>query len=258
MAHSFKTLAVAAVAIAIAGVASAQAVSTPSAAQLADSRLPVSTLVREDLFDGFLANDMASLAKGEANLAKLYDTRPDARPETRAWQAGALIYRAVLAREAGKTADYASLYARAMADLDEADLKKATQPAVMAIGGGVGVLFGDRVAPADRAALWNRTYGYFQGLTAAQAPVVDKLPVHIRGESLAGLAVSAQRSGHAAEADAAIDHMLPLVKGTPYEADAVKWKADPAARPAMTLACKSCHDDGRLAPTVTRLPAAGA
>ncbi len=256
MVASIKTLAGVALAALLAGAASAQSASTPSAAQLADSRLPVSTLVREDIFDGFMGGDLTSMARGEANLDKLYATRPDARGETRAWQAGALLYRAVLAREAGKAADYAALYAHALADLDEADKYAVTSPAVIAVGGGIGVLFADRVAPADRTVLWNRTYGYYQALTAAQAPVVDKLPLHIRGEGLAGLVVAAQRSGHAAEADAAIDHMLPLVKGTPYEADALKWKADPAGRATMNLACKSCHDDGRLAPTVSRLPSA--
>ena len=254
MNRRLKTLAGVGLAVILAGAAAAQSASTPTSTQLADSRLSVSTLVREDIFAGFLANDLTSMARGEANLDKLYESRPAARAETRAWQAGALLYRAVLAREAGRTAEYSSLYARAMADMDEADKGMATQPAVSAIGGGIAVLFGERVAPAERTALWNRAYGYYQGLTTAQAPAVAQLPVHIRGESLGGLVMAAQRSGHVAEANAALDKMLPLVAGTPYEAPALKWKSDPASRATTTLGCLSCHDDGRLAPSARRLP----
>lgn len=235
----------------IAGAVLAQPAAAPP---LNDTRVAVSTLVREDMFAGFLEGDMASLARGEANLDKLYTARPNARGETRAWQAGAAMYRAVRAREAGNNAEYATLYAKALGYLTEADQFVATQPVVSAIGGGLAVLWGDRVAPADRAPLWNRAYGYFQGLTNAQAPVIAALPPHIRGESLGGLVMAAQRSGREAEANAALEKFLPLAAGTPYEANALKWKNDPSSRATTNLGCLSCHDDGRLAPTVRRLP----
>ncbi len=254
MNRRFKPLVGASLAILVAGAAAAQSTATPTDAQIGDSRLAVSTLVREDIFAGFLGADMTALARGEANLDKLYTARPNARGETRAWQAGAAMYRAVRAREAGNNAEYATLYAKALGYLTEADQFVATQPVVSAIGGGLAVLWGDRVAPADRAPLWNRAYGYFQGLTNAQAPVIAALPPHIRGESLGGLVMAAQRSGREAEANAALEKFLPLAAGTPYEANALKWKNDPSSRATTNLGCLSCHDDGRLAPTVRRLP----
>ena len=253
-----KSLAGIALAVVLAGAAAAQSASTPTDAQLTDARLTVSTLVREDLFAGFLTGDMTALSRGEANLEKLYTARPNARGETRAWQAGAAMYRAVRAREAGNNAQYTTLYAQAQTYLGEADQFLATQPAVAAVGGGLAVLWGDRVAPADRAPLWNRAYGYFQGLTTAQAPIIANLPPHIRGESLGGLTMAAQRSGREAEAAAALEKFLPLAAGTPYEAKALKWKNDPASRASLNLGCISCHDDGRLAPTVRRQQAAAA
>ena len=239
----------------IAGAVLAQPAAAPP---LNDTRVAVSTLVREDMFAGFLEGDMASLARGEANLDKLYESRPAERADIRSWQAGGLMYRAVLAREAGRAADYTSLYAQAITAMDEADALKSTSGAVPAVGGGIGVLFADRLAPADRTAYWERSYRYYQAITTGQAPVADKLPVHIRGESYAGLVTAAQRAGHTAEAGVALDRMLVLVKGTPYEADALKWKADPSKAATMNLGCKSCHDDGRLAPTLQRLSAAAA
>ena len=70
--------------------------------------------------------------------------------------------------------------------------------------------------------------------------------------------VAAQRSGREAEAAAALEKFLPLAAGTPYEANALKWKNDPASRASLNLGCISCHDDGRLAPTVRRQQAAAA
>ena len=103
-----KSLAGIALAVVLAGAAAAQSASTPTDAQLTDARLTVSTLVREDLFAGFLTGDMTALSRGEANLEKLYTARPNARGETRAWQAGAAMYRAVRAREAGNNAQYST------------------------------------------------------------------------------------------------------------------------------------------------------
>src|SRR5436190_23307849 len=47
--------------------------STPSY----DSRIGVNALVREDLFAGFLSDDMAAFERGEKTIAQLLDQRPE-------------------------------------------------------------------------------------------------------------------------------------------------------------------------------------
>ena len=64
-----------------------------------DSRLSVSTLVREDIFAGFIDDDMERLARGEKTVDLLLEQRPDDKPVLLAWQAGAKMYRAVRAFE---------------------------------------------------------------------------------------------------------------------------------------------------------------
>ena len=73
-------------------------------ALLSDTRLTVHTLVREDVFAGFLGNDMARMAKGEANIESLMKSRPDQKANLLAWRSGAALKRAVVAHEAGQAA----------------------------------------------------------------------------------------------------------------------------------------------------------
>ena len=113
-------------------------------------------------------------------------------------------------------------------------------------------------APQDRPAAWERAWRGYSALYAQQGAILDRLPPHHRGEVMAGLVQSAQRSGRHAEAAAALERMLPLVKGTPYEATALQWKADPASAARSNLACKGCHDRGRLAPILAGMGKPGA
>src|SRR5262245_58045803 len=79
-----------------------------------DPRLTVHTLVREDMFAGFLANDMERFSRGEKNLELLLEERPQSRPEILAWQGGAALYRAVLAHEQQRADEFQQHYQRAL------------------------------------------------------------------------------------------------------------------------------------------------
>ncbi|CAN5255927.1 hypothetical protein BH11PSE2_BH11PSE2_18900 [soil metagenome] len=249
-----RTLAGVALAALLAGTVAAQpAVNRP----LEEKRLSASTLVREDIFAGFMQNDMKALARGEASVETLLTQRPEEKAGLLSWRAGATIYRAVLAKEAGRNREYKTLYGKAIADLDAAAALKSPDGAVPAVSGGVMVLFGDRLK-ADQAAAWQRAYVNYQQIYAGQGQILDKLPVHHRGEVLGGLVTSAQRTGHTAEMNAGLDRMLVLLKDTPYEATAKQWKADPASAGKTNLACKNCHDAGRLEPSLKALSKAPA
>lgn len=239
----------------LAGAVAAQtpAYKPPAAPPLDDKRLAISTLVREDIFAGILDKDMTSFARGEANIETLIATRPASdKPGLLSWKGAAVLYRAALANEAGKKADYARLNKQAMALFAEAKATGPVDPTVAAVNGASALLFADRLAKPDRAAAWTVAYDNYQDIWKAQGAFADKLPPHIRGELMSGLVMSAQRTGRQAEADAQLDKMLVLMKGTPYEATAQAWKADPKSVSTM-LACKSCHDAGRLAPTLANL-----
>ena len=73
---------------------------------LSDARLTVHTLVREDVFAGFMQNDMVRFARAERNIEQLLKDRPDQRGNLLAWRGSARMHRAVLAHEAGNSGEF--------------------------------------------------------------------------------------------------------------------------------------------------------
>jgi hypothetical protein len=214
-----KVMKSAAVLFAIAAIAA----TPPPEPPLSDTRLTVHTLVREDVFAGFLDNDMERFARAERNIDTLLAQRPDQRANLLAWKAGAALYRAVRAHEDNDGATFQRRFQEALETFAEASGLQGSNDGVPAITGGSLALFADR------------------------------LPAQHRGELLAGLAQSAERTGRREEAQQHVDKMLALLKGTPYEKTASAWKADPASAAASNLTCKTCHAPGRLSSRLAAL-----
>lgn len=221
-----------------------------------DARLTVHTLVREDIFAGFMANDMARFAKGEALLLQLEKERPADLGTIRAWQGDIAMFRAVLAYEAGKTAEGDKLYTLAAQLHDEAVKLAPADGGVWAVTGAGAALFADRLPAAQRAKAWARAYELYQKIAAQQMQFVAQLPPHLQGELLAGVVMSAQRTGHQEEFTAALDKMIQVTAKTPYGRSAIAWKERPEIVAKTSLMCKNCHDDGRLEARKTALGAA--
>ena len=234
--------------IAIAG-AKAQSPEPP----LSDTRLTVHTLVREDIFAGFLANDMVRFARGERNIEQLLKDRPDQRGNLMAWRGSATMHRAVLAHEAGNSGEFLKQLEAARAAFAEAAKQPSGNDGAAAITGGTYAVLADRLPEPHRATAWAEAYSNYSILWKQQGAIIDKLPVHHRGEVLGGLAQSAQRTGRTEEMAQHLDRMITLLQGTPYEATAQQWKADPASAATTRVTCKNCHNPGRLSPTLASL-----
>lgn len=235
--------------IALVTVATAQSSEPP----LSDSRLSIHTLVREDIFAGFLTNDMERFTRGEKNLQLLLEKRPAAKADLLAWQAGAALYRAVRAHEQKRVDEFKQHYRQALDLFTQAHELAPQGPGVAAVTGGSYVMFADRLPQEYRAAAWAQAYDAYQLLWKMQAPMVDKLPVHLRGELLGGLAVSAQRTGRAQEMTPYLDKILEVLRETPYEPVAKQWKKNPENAANTSITCLTCHDSGRLGARMTAL-----
>jgi len=218
-----------------------------------DPRLSVNTYVREDIFAGFMANDMDRFAKGEKKLEQMLVERPGDRSTTLAWQAGAAMFRAVLANKENNAKECARQYEKALSLFAEARTADPRNGGAYAISGGVMVLFADKLPEQYRAASWNTAYEAFQVLAKQQMAQVNMLPPHFKGELLAGLAQSAQRTGREKELTEYLDKMTTLLAGTPYAARAQRWKDDPTVAARTSLVCQSCHEEGRLEPRMAAL-----
>jgi len=219
---------------------------------LADSRISVNTLLREDLFSGFLADDIERLSRGEKNAELLLEQRPNERALTLAWSALAKMYRAVRANEHNQPEEFQKYYRQGIDLFDQAE-KLGTNPGVAAIHGGTYLVLADRLPKEYRAAAWSQAYDSYKLLWKFQSGAVAQLPVHLRGELLAGLAQSAQRTGHTEEQAQYVDKILAVLGNTPYEQAAKQWKSHPESAANTSIACMTCHDAGRLAARVASL-----
>ncbi|MFN7948642.1 MAG: hypothetical protein U0Z53_25030 [Blastocatellia bacterium] len=220
---------------------------------IADSRLTIHTLVREDIFAGFLSNDLTRLARGERNIETLLEKRPAAKAELLAWKGGATLYRAVIALEENRRDEFERKYQQALDLFAQARESGPNNGGVFAVLGGSYSVFADRLPEQYRAAAWAQAWEAYQVMWKQQSAFVDKLPVHIRGELLGGLAQSAQRTGRTTEMTQYLDRILESLRDTPYEPVARKWKANPKAAINTSVTCLTCHDAGRLSARLTAL-----
>lgn len=220
---------------------------------LADTRLTVHTLLREDVFAGFLQNDLTRLARAEKNADALLASRPAERPSVVAWQGSMALTRAVQAHEANQPDQFRQHYRRAQELFAEAMKIGPEVVGVWAIAGGTQVSVADRLPVPERREGWELGYTAYQQLWKLHGPIVEKLPVHMKGELLSGLAQTADRTGRSDEAAAQIERILTMMPDTPYAARARQWKEEPASRAASRLACQTCHGPGTLVARIAQV-----
>ncbi|MBK5291508.1 MAG: hypothetical protein JJE04_07535 [Acidobacteriia bacterium] len=208
-------------------------------------KLSIHTWVREDIFAGWMANDLDRFEKGVAKLDRELNARPDSAPAM-AWRAGGELYQAVRAHEAGNAAEFQTRYAKATELFNRAYALAPKDDGVLAVTAGSHLLFADRLPAPRTADAWKVANTRFTELADSQAQMIDKLPLHMRGELLSGVAMSAQRTGDMARANTWLAKIVKDLPGTPYETRAQKWIEKPELAAKSSLACQTCHDPGRL------------
>jgi tetratricopeptide (TPR) repeat protein len=214
---------------------------------IADTRLTVHTLVREDVFAGFLQNDVGRLARAEKNIESLLASRPADGASLLAWQGSTALTRAALANEAKQTEEFQRQHRRATELFAEAARLGPDNVGVFAITGGSQVMLADRLPSAERASGWEQAYSAYHRLWKMQATGIEKLPLHHKGEVLTGLAQTAQRTGRNDELPAHLERIITLLPDTAYAKRAQQWKDDASSRAQTKLTCQTCHGPGTLA-----------
>jgi len=223
------------------------AAAPPAESPLTDTRLSIHTLIREDVFAGVLDDNLERLARGEKNIEFLLEHRPADKPGLLVWKAGTILYRGVKALEAKRSDEFDAQYAQAMELIAQANSLAPRDPGVIAATGGIFVMMADRLPEKLRGPAWSKAYDAYQAMWKQQAPFVEKLPLHLRGELLGGLTESAQRTGRTKELAEYLDKTLAVLADTPYAEAAKRWKEDPKAAATDRLTCLTCHAPGRLA-----------
>ncbi|MDQ2775423.1 MAG: hypothetical protein M3Y57_10985 [Acidobacteriota bacterium] len=227
----------------------------PGPVSVHDSRLTVHTLVREDIFAGSMSNDEAHLANGERTLTQLLIERPNAKADILAWQGWAALTRAVYAHEEKNENEFAQRYRQASElQAEAAQLEPNSESVAILIGGSYAVL-GDRLPNQYRSSAWSQAYTMYRKVWKRHSGNFDTLPPHLKGELLAGLAQTAQRTGRKTEMLEDLDVIVEKLPDTPYAARAKKWKENPEIASRTSIICQTCHEPGRLAVRTATLAA---
>ena len=244
-----RTLLIVVALVAISAAVPAQAPEPP----ITDARLTVHTLLREDIFAGFLQGDVTRMARAEKNADLLLASRPADRAAILAWQGSIALTRAAMANDAKQPVQFRQQYQRAQTLFTEAMKLGPDNVGVFAITGGTQVSIADRLPADERKASWELGYNAYQQLWKMQGQGIEKLPLHHKGEVLSGLAQTADRTGRREEAAAGVERILTLLPDTPYATRARQWKEDPSGRATSKLACQTCHAPGMLASRIAEV-----
>jgi hypothetical protein len=211
------------------------------------ANVPIHTWVREDMFAGFLDDDFVRFETGEKKVMEYLAETPD-RPEALAWMVGGKLYRASRAFRENKAADGDRLVQDAMAMMDTATGRAPDNVGVHATLGGSVVLLANRLPERYYLPLMERARTHFAKLYSIQSRALPQLPLHIKGELLAGVAETEFRTGNRAGATETLQLIVKEMPGTPYARNAEAWLAAPEKVTRDTkIVCQSCHEPGRLA-----------
>jgi hypothetical protein len=115
-------------------------------------------------------------------------------------------------------------------------------------------MLADRLPEQYRAEAWTQAYDILRKLWAAKDERIFGGPLHFKGEFLAALAQTAQRTGRNDELKERLELILEKLPGTPYAARAQKWRDQPELAARTSIVCQTCHEPGRLAARTAALP----
>jgi hypothetical protein len=193
-----------------------------------------------------LENDRARLEKGVETLDRVGSFYGEGQVVP--WRYSVEALRAVWAWEAKDEQAFHRHYGMALAYLQQtrklntgprANLPEIFEGAVMAI-------LADRFPEPMRKGAWERAYLAYAKLDELQVGELEQLPMHMKGESLAGLAGTAYKTGREDVLTATLARIQTMMPKTPYAAVAKKWAESPESRGKVKMVCISCHEPNRL------------
>jgi len=204
------------------------------------------TMVREDTFAGYMGGDMARFERGMRYTEQVLADNPQ-NADALVWKGGGRVFLAtrLYAQDLNAKADI--LYEGGLALMEQAVANQPGNAGVRASYGGVLAYLAPRLPEGRRKAALEKARSMYEWLYKAQEQVLDRLPVHFRGETLAGLAETNQKLGDVKQAQVYLKRILASLPDTPYAGTAESWLAHPESAGAnQQMVCGTCHEAGRL------------
>ena len=213
----------------------------------------LSTTAREDIFAGFLANDVDRLNIRMDKLDSAIKQNPNSSGSV-AWRGAGELTRAVHAYEAGRPSDFTAHYEAALHSFADAERIDPKNVGVFDISGAAWGSLGDRLPASLRTGAHETAYRSWQtalALSVSQERVATMSP-HGRGEMLAAIAHAAQRTGRSEEVRQRLTEILAVLPGTPFAERAQKWLDHPELMTKSSVSCQSCHPQEKLSSVTTK------
>jgi tetratricopeptide (TPR) repeat protein len=208
--------------------------------------VPFYTWVREDTFAGFMADDMVRFERGVQKAKEYLEDNPDNMAAVN-WLGAGTVYRAVRAFEAGDAATGDRLFGEALAMMDKAAAAAPDDVGIHATAGGTLIVFAPRLPERYYRIAVEKARGHYAVVYKAQEAMIDRFPLHLKGEALAGIAEAEFRSGNREAANIYLSRIAAGMPGTRYAQIAETWMKSPeSVTKTDRLACQSCHEAGRL------------
>ena len=224
----------------------ATGLATIAAQEQRPANVPFYTWVREDTFAGFMDDDMTRFERGVQRAEAYLEENPE-RADAANWVGATNVYRAVRAFRAGDNAAGEDLLRSAMTAMDQAVSRAPNDVGIRATAGGTLVLFASQLPAEHHRAVMEKAREHYAALYRVQSPALAHLPLHIKGELLAGVAETEFRVGDKDRAASVLNTIVKELPGTAYARTAETWlQAPDKVTRESRLACQSCHEAGRL------------
>jgi hypothetical protein len=195
-------------------------------------------IVRADFFAGF-RGDAARLERGMKLCEDELATNPT-NADALVWHGAGLMF---LAGEAARRQDFAAAGERARrgrAEVDRADRLAPDSLSVMLVRAVVLNASAPNVRDqAQGRMMQEAAVAGFERALAIQAPYLDRLSEHSRGELLAGLAEGWSRLGDTERSRGYLERIVKELPNTRYQTRARAWLEDGPQSGPMT--CLTCH-----------------
>jgi hypothetical protein len=216
--------------------------------------VPFYTWVREDTFAGWMNNDLVRHANGMKRAQEWLDDNPGS-PEAINWLGAGKMFEAVRAFDAGDQAKGDALFQESVAMMEKGQALAPAHPGILATTAGTLMNFAAKLPDRQSRLAVEKARAPYATLYTLQEAMLDRFPLHLKGEVLAGVAETEWRVGDREKGIAFLNRIVTGMPGTPYARTAETWLKTPeAVTKESRLVCQSCHEAGRLQPWMARQP----
>jgi tetratricopeptide (TPR) repeat protein len=219
--------------------------------------IPFYTWVREDTFAGWMNHDLVRHARGMKRAQEWLDDHPGSA-EAINWLGTGKVYEATLAYAAGDAAKGDALYEEGLAAMEKGLTLAPTHPGILATTGGTLMTFARNLPDKYYRPAIERARDIYAVLYKLQQPMgLDRFPLHLKGEALAGIAETEFRAGDREKGIEFLKRIASSMPNTPYAKTAEAWlQAPESVTKQDRLVCGSCHEAGRISSWQARQPSA--